>query len=186
MSSPPHVFSKKNIYIWIAVTLLIAAAILMIANAENWFSFKKNQLPTLSIQDVYGRQITSADLQNKPVIIEFWATSCVTCIREMPSMIQLHRDFSDKGLRIISIAMQYDKPSNVLEFTQHNQLPMSVVYDHSGQLAKTIPQSLGLSQIYGTPTVFLIDPQGELSQQYVGNVNFNQIRKNLAQWLNPN
>ena len=97
-------------------------------------------------------------------------------------MIALYNDYKNTGFELIAIAMQYDSANSLREYTQHYQLPFYVVHDQTGELMQTIPTWLKANKIYGTPTTFLVAPNGTLLRQYVGFVPFNEVRKILDDW----
>ncbi len=172
-----NVINKKRALLTFAIILIVLALFSFLYVKKTSF-----QTPAFTTQDVYGNVINQQTLSQSPTIIEFWATSCTTCLKEMPNLIKLQQTYGPKGLKTLSIAMQYDKPNSVLEFTKTNQLPMSVIYDHDGSLANLFAKAFGLSQIYGTPTLFLIAPDGSLQKHYIGKVPFDEVEEQIKSW----
>ena len=110
-------------------------------------------------------------------MVNFWATSCATCVAEMPEMIATYNKFHAQGLDYVAVAMSYDPPNYVLNFTQTRQLPFIVTLDLEGKLA----QSFG--DIKLTPTTFVIDKQGKILKKYVGKPDFGELHQLLEQQL---
>ena len=95
----------------------------------------------------------------------FWATSCVTCVAQMPDNIEHYQSLSPRGFDIMAVAMSYDPPAYVRNFTRSRELPFPVVMDSSGEIAKAF------GDVKLTPTAFLIDKQGRIVKRYLGNYN---------------
>src|SRR6185437_2598501 len=60
-----------------------------------------SKLPEFSVKDFHGRQISSADLRGKVVIVDFWATWCEPCKREMPGYQRLLNRYGPRGLAVV-------------------------------------------------------------------------------------
>ena len=116
-----------------------------------------------------GRVLTSEMLKGKVVLVNFWATSCPGCIKEMPDLVKTWQKYHSRGLETIAVAMSYDPPEYVLQFAEKNGLPFIVAPDAGGAVA----QAFGNVRV--TPTTFVIDKQGQIIQQYVGEPDFTQL-----------
>jgi peroxiredoxin len=132
----------------------------------------------VSFTTLSGEKITTEDLRGKVVLVKFWATSCVTCIAQMPDAIDNYNDLSPKGFDTIAVAMDYDPPNYVRNFAQSRQLPFKVVMDSTGEIAKAF------GDVKLTPTAFLIDKNGNIIKRYLGNYDkdafLNTVNKALA------
>jgi len=113
-----------------------------------------------------GAKGSTADLRGKVLLVNFWATSCTTCVGEMPKIIATHQKFKGRGFETLAVAMSYDPPAYVSNFAQSRQLPFGVVIDNTGAIAK----SFGEVQL--TPTTFLIDKHGAIVKRFVGEPDF--------------
>lgn len=105
-------------------------------------------------------------LRGKVLLVNFWATSCVTCVKEMPEIVATHRKYQPRGYETLAVAMSYDPPAYVANFAQSRQLPFGVVIDNTGAIAKAY------GDIRLTPTTFLIDKKGAIVKRYVGEPDF--------------
>lgn len=124
-----------------------------------------------------GQKITSEDYRGQVVFINFWATTCTTCVAEMPDIARTHEKFKEKGYQTIAVAMQYDKPEWVLNFQKTRQLPFHVALDHTGENA----QNWGNIRL--TPTSFLINKKGEIVKTYVGAPDFEKLHVLIEELL---
>jgi len=109
-----------------------------------------------------GSVLRTADLRGKVTLVNFWATTCVTCVKEMPALVATHEKFADRGYDTVAVAMSYDPPSWVVNFAQSRQLPFKVALDNTGNIAKA------WGDVKLTPTTYLVDKQGQIVKRYVG------------------
>lgn len=134
--------------------------------------------PKVTYLGIDGKKITPQQLEGKVVLVNFWATSCVSCVKEMPDMVATYNRHKDKGFRFVAVAMTYDRPDYVVNFTDTRKLPFDVALDVDGSVAK----SFGNVQL--TPTTFVIGKDGKILKRYVGIPNFDElnalIEKSLA------
>lgn len=137
----------------------------------------KQTAPDASFTDLKGSKFSLAQLKGKVVMVNFWATSCTTCVAEMPEMIRTYDQFHAQGLEFVAVAMSYDPPSYVVNFTETRNLPFHVVLDFDGKLA----QAFG--EVKLTPTTFLIDKKGNIIKKYVGVPDFKELHQLLQTQL---
>jgi len=141
------------------------------------FSDSQQAAPNLPFTQLDGSKHTMAELKGKVTLINFWATSCSTCVKEMPQMVATYQKFQGQGLETLAVAMEYDPPAYVMQFAQSRQLPFRVAIDHSGELAK------GFGEVQLTPTTFVVNKKGEIVKRYVGEPDFAALRGLLSQLL---
>ena len=122
--------------------------------------------PPVTFNMLDGSKASTEQLRGKVVLVNFWATSCVTCVHEMPQIAATHQKFKARGYETVAVAMSYDPPAYVANFAETRKLPFSVALDNTGSLA----QSFGKVQM--TPTSFLINKRGEIVKRYVGEPDF--------------
>ena len=130
--------------------------------------------PELTFKTIDGRELSLNSLKGQPVLINFWASSCRTCVRDMPEMIQLYQDFSAKGLEIIGVVIFYDPPSNALQVVKDKKIPYPVAIDILADAAKAF------GNVKVTPTSFLIDPEGNVVNKTLGEINFDELREEVS------
>lgn len=141
------------------------------------FSGSQQAAPDLPFTQLDGSKHTLADFKGKVMIVNFWATSCSTCVKEMPQIVSTHQKFKAQGLETLAIAMEYDPPAYVMQFAQSRELPFRVAIDHSGDLAK------GFGEVQLTPTTFVVNKKGQIVKRYVGEPDFAALHGLLAQLL---
>lgn len=139
--------------------------------------FKKESAPAVSFRTLNGEQIALESLRGKVVMVNFWATSCSTCVQEMPEMVETYKKYSDRGLEFIAVAMSYDPPNYVLNYAESRQLPFKVALDTDGQAAKSF------GDVKLTPTTFVIGKDGTILKRYVGIPEFASMHQLLEKAL---
>jgi peroxiredoxin len=129
----------------------------------------RDAAPQLGYTLLDGSKGTIPALRGKVVLVNFWATSCVSCVKEMPELMATHRKFQPRGFDTLAVAMSYDPPAYVAQFAASRQLPFGVVIDNTGAIAR------GFGDVKITPTTFLLDKQGRIVRRYVGEPDFAQL-----------
>jgi len=121
--------------------------------------------PDFSLKNIDGKEIHLSDFAGKPVMINFWATWCPPCQKEMPEIEKFYEHYNASGLVVLSInATSQDNIDNVKETIQKNQLTFPVLLDESGQVAWQY-------KLNGLPTSFFINSQGIIREIQIGEVN---------------
>lgn len=137
----------------------------------------RDPAPEFSYTLLDGTQASSRDLRGKVVLVNFWATSCVTCVKEMPEIVATYRKYSARGYETLAVAMSYDPPAYVASFAQSRGLPFGVVIDNTGAIAA------GFGDVRLTPTSFLLDKKGGIVKRYVGEPDFAALHGLVEQLL---
>lgn len=156
------------------IGLGLFALLLIGALAYVWLSPQGlKQAPALRVQTLDGTQIDLASLRGKPVLVTFWATSCPGCVKEIPHLIDLHREFGPRGLQILAIAMSYDPPDHVIAMRDARKMPYPIALDINGSAARAF------GDVNLTPTSFLIAPDGRIVRHKIGEMDMAEVRTQL-------
>ena len=121
-----------------------------------------SRLPNFSVKDFQGRQVSSADLQGKVVLIDFWATWCQPCKKEMPGYQKLLERYGSRGFAVVGFKLDImrDAEDPVLFAKRIGvRYPLAVAADD-------LKQRFG--GIEGIPTTMLYDRQGILRKKVIG------------------
>lgn len=159
------------------IKLLAGVAVLAIAAVAYVSLSARQAAPSVTFTGLDGQKFTSESLKGKVVMVNFWATSCVTCIKEMPQMVQTYNKYKEQGLEYVAVAMSYDPPNYVLNYAQTRKLPFKVALDTQGELARSF------GDVKLTPTTYVIDKAGNIIKRYVGEPEFSQLHKLLEKAL---
>ena len=157
--------------------VLIALAVLALGGALVYALLDRPSAPASTFTTLDGRQIDIDDLRGKVVLVNFWATSCPGCIREMPGMIETYKQYKDRGLEIVAVAMRYDPPNYVVNFVQTRKLPFPVALDVDGAHARAF------GNVELTPTSFVIGKDGRILEQKLGELDFVKLKALLDKEL---
>jgi peroxiredoxin len=143
-------------------TLLVGVVALALGIAASLALLQNREAPEVRFASLSGEQFSTSDLRGKVVLVNFWATWCTTCVQEMPKFTDTYRKFAPRGYEMIAVAVQSDHPNNVAAFTQKRALPFKVALDGDGDIAKQF------GRVRITPTSFLIDKNGRVLKEYIG------------------
>ena len=124
-----------------------------------------------------GSRQTTADLHGKVTLVNFWATSCTTCVAEMPEIVATYEKYQSRGFDTLAVAMSYDPPSYVVNFAETRKLPFKVALDNTGAVAKA------WGDVRITPTTYIVDKQGKIVKTYVGPPNFAELHQLIERLL---
>ena len=160
---------------------LATAALLAAAAAGGWWILAagpgRTPAPEVRFTLLDGQQISSAQLKGQVVLVNFWATSCSTCVAEMPQVMATFEKYKARGYQTLAVAMSYDPPAYVASFAETRKLPFGVAIDNTGEIARSF------GQVQLTPTSFLINKRGEIVKRYVGAPDFAALQRLVEQLL---
>jgi peroxiredoxin len=159
------------------VVIAVAAAALIAAGGAFYIAGGNDAAPSSTFVLLDGSKKTTADLKGQVTLVNFWATSCVTCVGEMPKMIATYDKYHPKGYNMLAVAMSYDPPSYVVNYTETRKLPFQVAIDNTGAVAKA------WGDVQLTPTTFLVNKRGEIVKRYVGEPNFAELHQLIEKLL---
>lgn len=156
---------------WIYPMLAVAAAAigLLLYNATVY----KTITPEVAFVTIKGERISVGDLRGKVTLVNFWATDCAICVREMPQLVETYRKYQSRGFETIAVAMRHDPPNYVLAYAEKSALPFKVAFDPVGDLAKAF------GEVKLTPTTFIIDKRGHIVSRIVGEPDFKKLHELL-------
>ena len=141
-------------------------------------SFEKKAAPTVTFVAITGETIPISALRGKVLLVNFWATDCPICLKEMPQLIETHRKFQARGYETVAVAMWYDPPIRVKQFSEQRALPFKVTFDPVGEHAKVF------GDVTLTPTTFVIDKRGTIVSRIVGEPDFAKLHALIEEQLN--
>ena len=124
-----------------------------------------------------GSKKSTDDLKGKVTLVNFWATSCVTCVAEMPKVIATYDKYKAQGYDTLAVAMSYDPPSYVINYAETRKLPFKVAIDNTGAVAKA------WGDVQLTPTTYVVNKKGQIVKRYVGEPNFDELHRLIEKLL---
>ncbi len=164
---------RKRLALKVAGLAVVAAAALFGYTSLS----AHNTAPDVTFVRLDGQKVALKDLRGKVVMVNFWATSCTTCVGEMPKMISTFNKYQAQGLDFIAVAMSYDPPNYVINYTETRKLPFQVALDPNDTLSKAF------GDVKLTPTTFVIGKDGSILKRYVGEPSFDELHQLLEKAL---
>ena len=120
-----------------------------------------------TLKDLEGRVVNLNNLRGKVVLLDFWASWCPPCQRELPLIEKLHKEFKDKGLVVLGVNDEGAKVAQ--DFNKARNFTFPTVEDVQHEVFE-------LYHVEAFPTVFVIDKEGEISTHYVGMQSEEELR----------
>ena len=139
-----------------------------------------DQFPNFALQSVDGGTVRLSDFAEQPVVLNFWATWCPPCRREMPLLNSVHLQFADEGLVVLGIAVA-ESVALVRAFRDESGVDYPILVDSEGDTPSPDTSSALLARLgpTGLPTTVFLNKEGVIQRIYVGELSrgflFDQI-----------
>ena len=136
------------------------------AQAGTLMKYDGAALPPFSLNDMQGHKHALTDYHGKVVLVNFWATYCGPCIKEMPSMQRLKDQLKDKPFAILAIDMAEEKSAVDAFIKQHNiRIDFPILLNPEGDVVEQW-------MISAVPTTFILDPKGTIRYALFGGIEW--------------
>ena len=123
--------------------------------------------PDFTLPDLTGKRVKLSDFRGKKaVFLNFWASWCLSCQEEMPTMEKLYQQFKTRGLEIVAVSIDRDK-SAVARFVEMHDVTFPILLDPDGQVAQAY-------RVTGIPTHYFIDKKGVVRSREVGSKDWSK------------
>jgi thiol-disulfide isomerase/thioredoxin len=144
----------KNLLIPVLSAFLLATGV----SAQNTF-----QLPSATVESMAGKKVNTSTFSNdgKPMIINFWATWCAPCKRELNAIAELYEDWQDEtGVKLIAISTDDSRSkSRVAPYVNGQAWDYEIYIDSNGDLKRAL-------NVNNIPHTFLVNGDGEVVWQH--------------------
>jgi peroxiredoxin len=136
--------------------------------------------PSFQLDDATGKKVRLSDYDGKAVLLDFWATECGGCIREMPAFMDLAQAYGKRGLAVVGVSVdiffEHLKNSNdargkVKPFVQAHKVNYPILMGDD-------PVTTGYD-IQALPLTYLIDKSGRIAASYAGVVDKDNVESNI-------
>ncbi len=122
--------------------------------------------PMTEFSDPLGAKTTLANFGKNMLFVNFWATWCLPCVKEMPSLDRLARDMAGEGLSVLAISLDTSGVKKVAPFYRQYRIDhLKIWLDERGRLAKNMKARL-------LPTSYLINQEGMIVAQFEGSADW--------------
>lgn len=122
------------------------------------------------LRNLEGKQVSLSDYQGKKVMLNFWATWCPPCKKEMPEMEKVHKENKD----IVILSVNLDPNQDVKGFMEKMNLTFPVLLDQENEINKEY-------KVISIPTSFFIDSEGIIKQKHTGGMTYDQINNAIKE-----
>ena len=155
----------------------VFALFLGLSAQQSWGVDQRNQQALdFSFPDVNGQMQASNQWFGKIVVVNFWATWCSPCLKEIPEFIELQDDYKQQGVQFIGIAIDDLEPVKQYLASINGNYPQLIAGDSGIALAKQFGNTAN-----GVPYTIIIDPTGKIVRKHGGELSGDQ----LASFLKP-
>lgn len=166
--------SRRRFVAFASVGLLGLAAGLGAAwwrHAERGATASTAALFQASFPDITGKEQALAQWKGRLLVVNFWATWCPPCVKEMPDLQTVAQEYRDRGVAVVGLAI--DNPKAVAAFREQHgiTLPLLVAGAGGSELGRLLGNQAG-----ALPYTILIDRKGRIVQSRMGQVDAAQLR----------
>ena len=117
--------------------------------------------PNFELEDLTGGRVRLSDYLGQVVLLNFWATWCRPCVAETPHLVDLYKNYRERGLMVLGVSVDQNPRSVLQPFVQRYRINYPILLNDQRAAA-------AYGGVTSIPTTFLIDRQGMIRKQYVG------------------
>jgi peroxiredoxin len=152
------------VFIFLGLSLILTPKLYSTEQALNPGIIKPRvrvEAPAFTLEDLDGNELKLSDIKDKVVLLNFWATWCAPCVKEMDDMERLWQKLGKKGFMIIAVSEDRGSPKAVRRFTKAHSITFPVLLDPDGTARRAY-------EVTGLPTSYIIERDGRISGKIIG------------------
>ncbi len=157
----------KNLFV---ILILVVTAIFTTS------ALAQRKAPNVVFKTADGKTYDLNKLTGKVVIVNFWATWCGPCRKEIPDFIQFYKNYKDKGVEILGVSLDRDGWEKVTPFLKQAPINYPIVLGN-GEIAGKF------SKFNAIPTTFIIDKNGNIVDEHTGVITKSQLEAKVKPLL---
>lgn len=142
-------------------------------------STEETPMPDVTVETLDGTSIALDEQDGKVLLLNFWATWCAPCRKEIPDLIDLQNELGSEGLTVIGISLDREGESAVRPFMEQHGINYPIVIDTSQELESTF------GPLQALPTTLVVNPEGTITRRIIGIFPTEQMRPELEAMLEP-
>jgi cytochrome c biogenesis protein CcmG, thiol:disulfide interchange protein DsbE len=152
---------KRSFLAWFLIFSLCTGSVFLFSHCSKGEKEPASGLaPDFTLKSFDGQEITLSQLKGKVVLLDFWATWCGPCKESIPHLIQLYKNYRERGFELVGMNVDKGDGQVVRRFILSMDIPYPVV---------TAPEEVVRSyRVTGIPAAFLIDKDGKIRERMVG------------------
>lgn len=133
--------------------------------------------PDFTLNDLNGKSVKLKEVisQNKVTLVNFWATWCPPCRREIPELVEFYQKYSSQKVALLALDLQED-PGKVKSFAKDNGMNFPVLLDTKGSVGNQY-------RVSGIPTTFILDGKGTIRDMIVGGTSLAALEAKIKPLL---
>lgn len=159
------------------ISIIAVAVIAVLAFFTYNTVFASKSAPQVTFNSIDGKTFKTDDLKGHVTMVKFWATDCVTCMKQMPDTVAHHEKYKAQGFETVAVAMKHDSIDAIQRLIDERGYQFTIVHDVDGAIAKAF------GEVRFTPVAFLFDRKGQLVRSYIGDYDTNLFIEDLERTL---
>ncbi len=176
MTDPTHTPARRRVVLVAAVGVVLVVAAGTLLTRGDTTAETPRRAPTFAVTDLRrpGRQVTSNSLRGTPVVLNFWATWCVPCRKEMPDLQAVHHLF---GSRVAFVGINNrDSRRVAIKLLGETGVTYPSGFDPDGRIAAAFA-------VVGMPTTVYISADGTVLATHTGQLNTHRLREDIQRYF---
>lgn len=137
--------------------------------------------PAFEAKDIAGSMYSFDPGAAGGKLLVFWSIFCEPCREEMPLVQAMHQKYKDKGLSVVTVALDGNLDENIRQFVKQGKFTFKVLLDRESEDGSLVVAEKFM--VPGTPTLYLVNPEGKITFSKVGRVGESELDKAIIEAL---
>jgi cytochrome c biogenesis protein CcmG/thiol:disulfide interchange protein DsbE len=133
--------------------------------------------PAFALKNAQGKTVRLQDYKGKVVLINFWATWCAPCQTEMPELVKLQKKYAAKGLQILGVTYEPEKPAAVNRVARKFRINYPLLFG-----SEEISRQYKIEEVL--PVTIIVDREGKIQSQILGMIDSKDVEEKIAPFFN--